>query len=88
MADAVNAAAAQNAEANPRGAYLQSCKDLNSAIGTLEDALVAFTGKDEGVRGQARTQRNRAVACSPAARHASAYRVSSYRRCSRKRAHG
>ena len=37
---------------NPRGAYLDSCRDLQNAIGSLESALVAFTGKEEGVKGQ------------------------------------
>mgnify|MGYP006129924509 CR=1 FL=1 len=37
---------------NPRGAYLDSCRELQSAIGGLEAALVAFTGKEEGIKGQ------------------------------------
>ena len=37
---------------NPRGAYLDSCRDLQSAIGSLESALIAFTGKEEGVKGE------------------------------------
>ena len=37
---------------NPRGVYLDSCRDLQSAIGSLESALIAFTGKEEGVKGQ------------------------------------
>lgn len=37
---------------NPRGAYLDSCRELQSAIGGLEAALVAFTGKEDGIKGQ------------------------------------
>ena len=37
---------------DPRAAYLESCKDLNSAISSLEAALISFTGKEEGVKGQ------------------------------------
>ena len=35
-----------------RSAYVESCKDLMSAIGSLEAAMVSFVGKEEGVRGQ------------------------------------
>ena len=42
----------RRAEDNPRGAYLDSCRDLQNAIGGLEAALVAFTGKEEGIKGQ------------------------------------
>ena len=37
---------------NPQAAYLQSCRELNAAIGTLEDALIAFTGKPDDVKGR------------------------------------
>ena len=39
-------------EDNPRAAYLDSCRDLQNAIGSLESALTAFTGKEDGVKGQ------------------------------------
>ena len=35
-----------------RSAYLESCKDLMSAIGSLENAMVTFVGKEDGVRGE------------------------------------
>jgi hypothetical protein len=41
-----------DADDNPRSAYLDSCRDLQSAIGSLESALIAFTGKEEGVKGE------------------------------------
>ena len=37
---------------DPRAAYLDSCRDLAGAIGSLEAALVSFTGKEDGVKGQ------------------------------------
>ena len=39
-------------EDNPRAAYLDSCRDLQNAIGSLEAALIAFTGKEDGVKGE------------------------------------
>ena len=50
-AAAAAAAAAADQEA-ARTRYESSCAELNSAIGTLESALVAFLGKEEGVKGQ------------------------------------
>ena len=35
-----------------RAAYEDSCRDLVATITSLESALVTFTGKEEGVRGQ------------------------------------
>ena len=49
---AVLAPSATSDGADPRAAYLDSCRDLAGAIGSLEAALVSFTGKDEGVKGQ------------------------------------
>ena len=30
--------------------YLESCQELSTSISTLQSALVAFLGKDDGVR--------------------------------------
>ena len=55
-----------------RSAYLDSCRDLQSAIGSLESALIAFTGKEEGVKGEvfaktkARLERELAQQAAPA----------------------
>ena len=37
------------ADAAAEEAYLESCKELKAAIGTLESSLVAFAGR-EGIR--------------------------------------
>ena len=34
----------------PRRRYLASCEDLSSAIATLESSLVAFVGREEGIK--------------------------------------
>ena len=47
-----NASDAAAAAEDPRAAYLDSCRDLAGAIGSLEQALVSFTGKEDGVKGQ------------------------------------
>ena len=47
-----NASDAAAAAEDPRAAYLDSCRDLAGAIGSLEAALVSFTGKEDGVKGQ------------------------------------
>lgn len=31
--------------------YLSSCKELNAAISALEGSLIAFAGKEEGIKG-------------------------------------
>ena len=55
-----------------RSAYLDSYRDLQSAIGSLESALIAFTGKEEGVKGEvfaktkARLERELAQQAAPA----------------------
>ena len=49
---AVLAPSATSDGADPRAAYLDSCRDLAGAIGSLEQALVSFTGKEDGVKGQ------------------------------------
>lgn len=47
--------AALSAEA-ARATYVDSCKELMSAIGTLESSLTSFVGKDEGIKGQVMAQ--------------------------------
>ena len=47
-----NASDAAATAEDPRAAYLDSCRDLAGAIGSLEQALVSFTGKEDGVKGQ------------------------------------
>lgn len=33
-------------------AYMDACRELQDAIGSLESALVAFTGKEDGIKGK------------------------------------
>ncbi|KAG8462746.1 hypothetical protein KFE25_004722 [Diacronema lutheri] len=33
-------------------AYMDACRELQDAIGSLESALVSFTGKEEGIKGR------------------------------------
>ena len=36
--------------------YVQSCKELSSAIAALEGSMIAFAGKEEGIKGHVFTQ--------------------------------
>ena len=35
-----------------KSAYMEACRDLHEAIGSLEAALVSFTGKEAGIVGK------------------------------------
>jgi hypothetical protein len=35
-----------------KGAYMDACRDLHEAIGSLEVALVSFAGKEAGIVGK------------------------------------
>mmetsp|Transcript_33906 Transcript_33906/g.56030 ORF Transcript_33906/g.56030 Transcript_33906/m.56030 type:complete len:94 (-) Transcript_33906:460-741(-) len=41
-----------HAELDAHTEYLDSCRDLCSAIDSLESALISFTGKEDGIKGQ------------------------------------